>query len=47
MSVEEKIARMLIDANYYFLSSICDYIAGMTDNYALEEFKKLYAIKTV
>ncbi|MDD4564163.1 MAG: hypothetical protein PHE79_01555 [Eubacteriales bacterium] len=26
------------------MTTICDYIAGMTDNFAEEEYHKLYAI---
>ena len=36
---------MIVEINYAFLSNICNYIAGMTDNFALEEFRKLYAIR--
>ncbi|MDR2572338.1 MAG: dNTP triphosphohydrolase [Oscillospiraceae bacterium] len=35
---------LLLRVNYLFLSSICDYIAGMTDNFAKEEYRKLYSI---
>lgn len=41
----ERLYRLIIDVNYCFLSSICNYIAGMTDNYALDEFQRLYAIE--
>lgn len=32
------------ELNYIFLSVICDYIAGMTDNYAKKEYKELYLV---
>lgn len=32
----------LLENNYAYLSTICDYIAGMTDNYAKKEFEDLY-----
>jgi putative nucleotidyltransferase with HDIG domain len=38
----EKFLKCLSENNYAFLSTICDYIAGMTDNYAKKEFKDLY-----
>lgn len=41
----ERLYRLIIDVNYCFLSSICNYIASMTDNYALDEFQRLYAIE--
>lgn len=34
--------KCLIEIHYVYLSVICDYIAGMTDNYAKTEYKKLY-----
>lgn len=36
--------KCLIENHYAFLSVICDYIAGMTDNYAKNEYKKLYLV---
>lgn|GEM_PF-5668486 len=42
---EALLAQMIVEINYAFLSNICNYIAGMTDNFALEEFRKLYAIR--
>jgi dGTPase len=44
ISEEDKFIRCLIENNYAFISSICDYIAGMTDNYAQDEYKKLYLV---
>lgn len=35
---------LLLEVHYLYLASICDYIAGMTDNYAKDEFKKLYLV---
>ena len=37
-----KFIKCLLENNYAYLSTICDYIAGMTDNYAKKEYKKLY-----
>jgi dGTPase len=34
--------KCLLENNYAYLSIICDYIAGMTDNYAKKEFEDLY-----
>lgn len=36
--------KCLIENHYAYLSVICDYIAGMTDNYAKNEYKKLYLV---
>jgi len=36
--------KCLIENHYAYLSVICDYIAGMTDNYAKSEYKKLYLV---
>ena len=36
--------KCLIENHYSYLSVICDYIAGMTDNYANSEYKKLYLV---
>jgi len=40
----ERIIKALIEISYVYISTICDYIAGMTDNYAKNEFKKLYLV---
>ena len=40
----EKFIWYLGELNYVFLSVICDYIAGMTDNYAKKEYKELYLV---
>jgi dGTPase len=40
----EPVFAVFKEANYLFLSTICDYIAGMTDNFAKNEFRKLYAV---
>ncbi len=37
-------AKILLELHYIYLSTICDYIAGMTDNFATDEFQKLYLI---
>ena len=39
---EEKFIKCLLENNYAYLSTICDYIAGMTDDYAKKEYKELY-----
>lgn len=39
---KERYIYALREIHYVYLSIICDYIAGMTDNYANDEFKKLY-----
>jgi dGTPase len=36
--------KCLIEHHYAYMSLICDYIAGMTDNYANSEYKKLYLV---
>lgn len=36
--------KCLIENHYAYLSVICDHIAGMTDNYAKSEYKKLYLV---
>ncbi|WP_010294489.1 deoxyguanosinetriphosphate triphosphohydrolase family protein [Clostridium senegalense] len=42
LTEKERYIYTLKELRYYYLSTICDYIAGMTDNYAIDEFKKLY-----
>ena len=37
-----KFVKCMLEDHYAFLSVICDYISGMTDNYAEEEYQKLY-----
>lgn len=39
---DEKHFKCIIENNYVYLSSICDYISGMTDNFAKAEYEKLY-----
>ena len=34
--------KCLIDNHYMYLATICDYISGMSDNYAKKEYKELY-----
>jgi len=36
--------RCLIDNHYMYLATICDYISGMSDNYAKKEYKELYMV---
>lgn len=36
--------KCLNEINYCYISLICDYIAGMTDNYAKMEYDKLYLV---
>lgn len=36
--------KCLLENHYSFLSVICDYIAGMTDNYAKKEYENLYLV---
>lgn len=40
----DKFLKCLLENNYAYLSTICDYIAGMSDNYAKKEFKDLYMV---
>jgi dGTPase len=40
----DKLLKSLIENHYEYLSTICDYIAGMSDNYANSEYKKLYLV---
>lgn len=43
-SDDDKFLKCLLENNYAYLSTICDYIAGMSDNYAKKEFKDLYMV---
>lgn len=43
-SDRNRFMKCLIENNYAYLSTICDYIAGMSDNYAKKEFKDLYLV---
>jgi len=43
-SDRNRFMKYLIENNYAYLSTICDYIAGMSDNYAKKEFKDLYLV---
>lgn len=38
------VIKCLLEHHYVYLSIICDHIAGMTDNYAKNEYKKLYLV---
>lgn len=40
----DKLLKCLVENHYIYLSTICDYIAGMSDNYANNEYKKLYLV---
>ena len=40
----EKFFKCLLENNYSYISTICDYIAGMSDNYAKKEYKDLYLV---
>lgn len=40
----ELFIKALLEVHYIYLSTVCDYIAGMTDNYACSEFKNLYLV---
>jgi len=37
-----KFLKCMLEDHYAFLSTICDYIAGMTDNFANSEYSQLY-----
>jgi dGTPase len=41
---EYLLIKCLIENQYAYLSTICDYISGMTDNYAKSEYRNLYLI---
>lgn len=41
----DAIMKALVEINYCYLSVICDNIAGMTDNFAANEFKNLYLVE--
>ncbi|WP_406657483.1 dNTP triphosphohydrolase [Methanolobus sp. ZRKC2] len=43
-SQEDLFLKCLLECNYIYLSTICDYISGMTDNYAKSQFKELYLV---
>ena len=36
--------KCLLENHYMYLATICDYIAGMSDNYAKKEYKELYLV---
>lgn len=40
----EILLKYLLENNYAYLSTICDYIAGMSDNYAKKEYEELYLV---
>lgn len=42
MKEEERFVRACLENNFALLSVICTYIAGMTDNYAVREFRKFF-----
>lgn len=39
-----RFVKTLIENHYAFMSVICDHISGMTDNFANNEYKKLYLV---
>jgi dGTPase len=41
---KKRLLKCLVENHYAYLSTICDYIAGMSDNYAKNEYKKLYLV---
>jgi dGTPase len=43
-TTNKKLLKCLVENHYAYLSTICDYIAGMSDNYAKNEYKKLYLV---
>ncbi|KGM99645.1 dGTP triphosphohydrolase [Clostridium botulinum] len=40
----ESMLKALVEIQYAYLSVICDYVAGMTDNFACKEYKNLYLV---
>lgn len=38
----KKLIKCIIENHYAYMSTICDYISGMTDNFALDQYKELY-----
>ncbi|MBQ3620538.1 MAG: hypothetical protein II940_02540, partial [Methanosarcinaceae archaeon] len=42
MNDEQRFIRACLENNFALLSVICTYIAGMTDNYAVREFRKFF-----
>jgi len=36
--------KCLLENHYMYLATICDYISGMSDNYAKKEYKELYLV---
>ena len=40
----ERFIKCLLENHYAYLSVICDHISGMTDNYARDEFSKMYSV---
>lgn len=41
-SEDEKFLKCLLENNHAYFSTICDYISGMSDNYAKKEYNDLY-----
>ena len=41
-SDDDKFLKCLLENNHAFFSTICDYISGMSDNYAKKEYDDLY-----
>lgn len=43
-SKEAAFLKCLLENHYMYLATICDYISGMSDNYAKKEYKELYLV---
>ena len=43
-SNRDRLIKAIIELHYSYLSIVCDYIAGMTDNFACSEFENLYLV---
>jgi dGTPase len=41
---EELFIKCMLEDHYGYLSVICDFIAGMTDNFAKSEYSQLYLV---
>lgn len=41
---ETAFLKCLLENHYMYIATICDYIAGMSDNYAKKEYKELYLV---
>jgi dGTPase len=43
-SKEALFLKCILENHHRYLAAICDYIAGMSDNYAKKEYKELYLV---